>query len=419
MEYDNSWFIAKSKLVHGDRYDYSLVDYKNLRTKVKIICKEHGEFEQTPDKHFIKRGCPKCGGTSKLTIEEFIKKSNEKHNFYYNYSLVNYHESHTKIKIICPKHGEFEQLPYVHLSGYGCKTCASNINNFVDIAKNIHNNKYDYSLTEYKNTFTKVKIICLKHGVFEQFPQSHLEVGCILCKRERNFIKNSNIIHKNKYDYSLVNYIDKYAKVKIICPEHGEFEQEPVYHIRGNGCKKCSDDRKKLNTEIFIKKAQKIHGNKYDYSLVNYISTFDKVKIICPIHGIFEQSPNDHINGKKRGCPICHESFGEKQVAKILKENNIQFERQKKFEDCKNILLLSFDFYLPEYNCCVEYDGIQHFVPIKYFGGNKKLKYTKINDDIKTNYCIKNEIGLIRIKYDEDILQKMKNELSEVVYFNI
>lgn len=420
MEYDNNWFISKSKMIHDDKYDYSLVKYKNLRTKVKIICTIHGEFEQMPDKHIHKkRGCQKCGGTSKLHIDEFIKKANEKHNFYYDYSISDYIDSHTKIKIICPEHGEFEQIPYVHLNGSGCKKCATNINDFVKISKKIYENKYDYSLVNYKNSFTKVKIICPKHGEFEQFPQSHYDVGCVLCRREQDFIINSNLVHNNKYDYSLINYKDKYTKVKIICPKHGEFEQEPVYHIRGNGCKKCSDDSKKLNTEIFIEKAKKIHGIKYDYSLVNYISTFDKVEIICSIHGIFEQRPNEHINCTKRGCPICHESSGEKKLASILNDSDIQFERQKKFEGCKNILLLSFDFYLPEYNCCIEYDGIQHFIPIKYFGGDEKLKYTKINDGIKTDYCLKNEIKLIRIKYDENISQKIKNELSDVIYFNI
>lgn len=412
MIYNTDWFVNKSKSIHGDKYDYSLVEYKNNRIKVKIICFDHGVFEQTPDKHLRKKGCPICGGTKKLSLDEFIERANDIHNNYYNYSFVQYKNAHTKIKIICPKHGSFEQVPYSHLNGNGCKKCAPNINNFIEIAKNTHNNKYDYSLTNYKNIYTRVKIICPKHGEFDQFPQSHIKIGCVLCNRENIFIESSKSIHNNKYDYSLVNYKDKYTKVKIICPVHGEFEQEPIYHIRGNSCKKCSDDSKKLNTEIFIKKAKDIHGEKYDYSLVNYYSTFDKVKIICPTHGIFEQKPNDHINGTKRGCPICRESVGEKTIAKILKENNIKFERQKKFENCKNILSLSFDFYLLDYNYCIEYDGIQHFEPIKYFGGNEKLKNTKTNDNIKTEYCIKNKIRLIRIKYDDDIFQKMNDELS-------
>ena len=418
MKYDNNWFIDKSKILHGNKYDYSLVDYKNLRSKVKIICPMHGEFNQMPEKHLKGRGCIYCAKTRKLNTEIFIERSNKKHNFYYNYSLVDYKNSHTKVKIICPKHGEFEQLPYVHINGSGCIKCGLR-NDFIKDVNIKYNNKYDYSLTDYKNTYTKVKFICPKHGEFEQFPQSHIDNGCILCKREKRFIEKSNNIHKNKYDYSLVNYVDKHERIKIICPIHGEFEQEPMYHIRGNGCKKCADDKKKLSTEKFIEKARKIHGNKYDYSLVDYKDAFSKIKIICSIHGIFKITPNDHINGKRRGCPICHESYGEKEIAKILKNANIKFERQKKFENCKNILALSFDFYLPKHNYCIEYDGIQHFVPIKYFGGITKLKNTIINDNIKTEYCLKNNIKLIRIKYNEDIFQKIKNELSDDVYFNI
>jgi very-short-patch-repair endonuclease len=415
MLYDNNWFINKSKTIHDDKYDYSLVDYKSLRTKVKIICIKHGEFEQTPEKHFRNRGCPYCGGSMRLSLSNFIKRSNQIHNNYYNYTLVDYKNSHTKVKILCTKHGEFEQVPYAHLNGSGCNKCSTNVNNFIQIANKKHKNKFDYSLTNYKNIYTKVEIICPKHGKFEQFPQSHIDVGCVLCTREDSFIKKSKIRHNSKYDYSVVNYKDKYTKVKIICPVHGEFEQAVIYHMRGSGCKSCSDDDKKLDTNTFIEKSKKIHGNKYDYSLVKYSGTFNKVKIICETHGEFNLTPNDHINGTKRGCSFCNESTGEKQIAKILKENNIIFNRQQKFDECVNILKLSYDFYLPNYNLCIEYDGIQHFLPIEYFGGDKKLKKTKINDDIKTNFCIKNDIKLIRIKYTEDVLQKLKTELLEII----
>jgi hypothetical protein len=412
MIYNTDWFINKSKSIHDDKYDYSLVDYKNSKTKVNIICKLHGVFEQIPNKHInIKRGCPTCGGTKKLTTNEFIEKSINIYGDKYDYSLVDYVNSHIKVKIICSTHGVFEQMPYSHLNGNGCPVCGYNRNSFVENCKNIYGDKYDYRLTEYKNAYTKVKINCNKHGDFEQFPNSHIESGCVLCSREESFIDNSISIHNNKYDYSNVKYKDKYTKVKIICPIHGEFKQKPVYHIRGNGCKKCSDDDKKLKTEFFIEKANKIHDDKYDYSLVDYVSTFDKVKIICKNHGTFKQRPNDHINGKKRGCPYCNESYGEREIEKILKENNIQFERQKKFKGCKNILLLSFDFYLPKYEYCIEFDGVQHFLPIRYFGGSKKLKYTKINDEIKNKYCFENNIKLIRIKYNESVSDKLIKEL--------
>ena len=154
-------FIKRSNLKHNNKYDYSLVDGDiTTRKKIKVICPVHGEFEQTPEKHLLNRGCPYCGGTKKLSTDEFIVRANKKHNFYYDYSLVNYVNSKIPVKIVCPIHGEFEQRPDSHLNGNGCKFCGLNKNDFIKNANNVYHNKYDYSLTDYKNTYTKVKIIC-------------------------------------------------------------------------------------------------------------------------------------------------------------------------------------------------------------------------------------------------------------------
>ena len=193
----------------------------------------------------------------KLNTQNFIEKSKIVHNDKYDYSLVEYKGAHSKVKIICPIHGEFEQQAYSHLQGYGCKKCSDDErrnNKWLDEFNKIHNNKYDYSLVEYKNTHSKIKIICPVHGIFEQYFQSHFDSGCNKCKRQENFINNSKKKHGDKYDYSLVDYVDKYTKVKIICPEHGEFIQTPLHHIRGCGCKLCADDSKRWNKEKFIKK---------------------------------------------------------------------------------------------------------------------------------------------------------------------
>lgn len=213
------------------------------------------------------------------------------------------------------------------------------------------------------------------------------------------FINKATEIHGDKYDYSLVNYINLRTKVKIICPNHGEFEQSPDKHFRKRGCQKCGGTTK-LTTNEFIIKAKNIHGDKYDYSLVDYSNSHNKVKIICPKH---------HISN--RGCPFCRESLGEREIAKFLTESNIEYIRQKKFKDCVNKSSLIFDFFLPNKNMCIEYDGIQHFIPIKYFGGEDKLKMTKKNDNIKNNYCNINNIKILRIKYNEDIVYKLKNNI--------
>ena len=167
---------------------------------------------------------------------------------------------------------------------------------------------------------------------------------------------------------------------------------------------------KKLTTEEFITKSNLIHNNKYDYSLVNYENSSSKIKIICPVHGIFEQTSSEHLHGS--GCPTCNDSKGERKISKYLSEHEIKFEKQMKFQNCKNINLLPFDFYLPEQNICIEFDGRQHYEIIEYFGGEQKLKYTQHNDQIKNDFCKNNNIQLIRIKYDEDINNILNNKIN-------
>jgi hypothetical protein len=217
------------------------------------------------------------------------------------------------------------------------------------------------------------------------------------------FIQKAKVVHGDKYDYSKVDYINNRIKIKIICLEHGEFKQIPINHLKGKGCLKCGYKNqwkiRKITTYNFIDKAKLIHENKYDYSDVNYIKSNIKVKIKCKEHGIFEQTPNNHLRGK--GCPKCYFSSGEMIIEKYLKKHNIDYILQKRFIDCKNKKPLPFDFYLSRYNICIEYDGEQHFKPIKYWGGTKTLKRIKMLDNIKTKYCLTNNILLIRINYTE------------------
>jgi very-short-patch-repair endonuclease len=159
-------------------------------------------------------------------------------------------------------------------------------------------------------------------------------------------------------------------------------------------------------TENFINEAKFIHNNKYNYSLVNYIDSQIKIIIICPTHGEFEQSPNSHLSG--HGCSLCTQSIGENKIENFLFSKNIEYVYQKIFNDCKHKRKLRFDFYLPKHKICIEYDGIQHFKPIEYFGGIKYLDSQQINDKIKNDFCFKENINLIRIKYNEDIKNKLK-----------
>ncbi len=288
---------------------------------------------------------------------------------------------------------------------------------FIQKSKEKHGEKYDYSLVEYKNCDSKVKIICKKHGVFEQQAYLHYKIGagCIKCaqdytarlsiKRIEEFIIEVNKIHNNKYDYSLSIYKGALRKIKIICPVHGIFEQTPDNHLHKKGCKKCHfENLKTLNTltnEKFRQKANLVHENYFNYDLVDYKHGRIKIKIICPIHGQFEQNPDAHLSGK--GCRKCSSSKGETKIRKILTKLNINFKEQYIFDNCKHKLCLPFDFYLTDYNLCIEYDGIQHYQPVEFFGGSERFKERIKITKIKTEYCLLNNIQLIRIKYCEKI----------------
>jgi hypothetical protein len=188
----------------------------------------------------------------------------------------------------------------------------TDIEQIIDKCNKFHNNKYDYSLVEYINKKTKIKIICPEHGIFEQTPKQHYSHGCRFCSSIKNgsinkttlsvFIDKSNIIHNNKYDYTLINMLNNLnEKIQIVCPIHGMFEQVAYRHLNGSICSKCKSDNRK--NKSFIDDANRIHNNKYDYSLVEYINNKTKIKIICPDHGIFFQRPDSHLQGK--GCSKC------------------------------------------------------------------------------------------------------------------
>lgn len=405
-------FIQKSKIIHGNKYNYSLSEYINAKTKVIIICHVHGIFEQIPDTHINKKyGCPKCGGSYKKTTDCFISDAKIIHGDKYSYSLVEYKNNKTKIKIICPIHGIFEQTPHLHLTKKcGCPNCNKiSLSDFINNANIVHNNKFDYSLVDISKR--KIKIICPEHGIFIQDRHNHLKGnGCSKCSNLYNcdtteFIEKAKRYHGDKYDYSLVEYKNATIKIKIICLEHGIFKQTPNNHLNGQGCQKCANNFK-LTTEEFIIEAKNTHGDKYDYSLVKYINSFTPVIIICPIHGKFKQKPKLHKNGGK--CPYCNASKGEEEISEYLDLFKIKYKRQYKFNDCKYKRQLPFDFYLPKQNLCIEFDGRQHFEPVKDFGGDEEFKKIKIRDKIKNEYCEKNKINILRIKYDQNINNELK-----------
>ena len=278
-----------------------------------------------------------------------------------------------------------------------------------------HGNKYDYSQVVYVNSKSKINIICKKHGIFIQSASGHSSGnGCTSCFYEEagnrysdtkeEFINKAVNVHGEKYNYSLVEYKNSQTKVDIICSYHGCFKQLPLNHLKGFGCAKCAN--KIVDTENFIKKAIETHGDKFDYSKVEFKNSITKVLIKCSVHGDFLQLPKIHLRGA--GCQMCRESKGEASIKQFLNFYSINYVQEYSFVDCKNKNNLFFDFYLPDLNILIEYDGIQHYEPIIHFGGNKKFLEIKKKDEIKNKYCIYNNIKLIRIKYDENCEDKLK-----------
>lgn len=363
----------------------------------------------------------------KSTTEEFIRRAKEIFGNRYDYSLVEYAERFAKIKIICRVHGVFEQTPGNHLQKHGCVKCnltklkrcfISNTKDFIDKSNAIYNFKYDYSLVKYNGNKNKVKIICREHGEFEQSPVEHYaREGCSKCRFSiTDFIRNSNLTHNMKYDYSLVEYINADTKVTITCKEHGEFKQLPNSHSSGNGCPKCgivkNGETHRSNLGEFVEKANKVHDFKYSYENVEYILAREKVSIICHEHGIFWQNAESHLRG--RGCPKCKKSKGHTKVRNILENLLIKYEEEYKFEECRYKRCLPFDFSILINNslALIEYQGIQHYIPISFGSkratGEQKFEIYQERDNIKKKYCIDNNIPLLCLKYDEDHLMEEK-----------
>ena len=364
-------FIEKAKSIHGERYSYDKVEYTNDSTKVIVTCPIHGDFFITPDNHIhSKQGCKQCaheriGMLSRLSQEEFIQRANEVHGDFYSYNKVAYRDSHCRVTITCPIHGDFQQLPYQHLNGHGCKKCAAAL------------------------TIEKEKITL------------------------DEFITRARACHTIQYDYSKVVLNGAQEKVCIICPEHGEFWQVVNTHLRGHDCPKCGYIENSLKRtkplEKFIDDARKVHGDKYDYSETVYINAKQKLAIRCKAHNmIFWQKPNAHLNGN--GCPICSQSHLEADVLRLLRSQKILYEVEKAFDWLVYKGNMFLDFFLPEYSVAIECQGEQHFRPCDYYGGQAAFKVTKHRDERKRVLCEEHGIKILYfsnlgIKYPYEVIE--------------
>lgn len=282
---------------------------------------------------------------------------------------------------------------------------------FLTRAEKIHKNKYLYTaLLDCVKITGIVDIICPCHGIFAQSMHNHLNgSGCPRCSKytsrgKESFLEKAKNKFGNTFDYSYVKYVGCRNIIDIICPVHGQFSMTPFQHLQSTyGCTFCGREKgcekRAYDTEIFIRKAKEVHGDKYDYSKVQYIESATKVEIICNKHGSFFQSPVKHLVGQ--GCSSCLDSHGEKRIRDFLDRHGIDCEQEKRFKTCRDKKPLPFDFFIPDYNMIIEYDGEQHFKSRAFDNGTFKssLEYTKYHDELKSLWCEENGYTLLRISY--------------------
>lgn len=328
-------FLASAREKHGDRFLYDRSSWKNTQEKVRIYCGAHGWFSQQPYDHLRKSGCEACARQemmrrkSQASLKKFLDKAAATHGGRYQYDPSSWRGHHSKVKIACPEHGWFEQIPRDHLRLSGCSKCGAiargldsrlSKRDVVSRFIAVHGDRYSYDNMVYEKTLVKVEIVCRQHGSFFQSVGEHLSGhGCQKCsKRHRwttqEFIENSKSVHGDKFLYDRTQYTGALNKVIITCREHGDFHTQAARHVqRKDGCPQCNPVRLKTQDK-FISECVSRFGDYYDYSLVEYINSSTPVKIMCRTHGVFEQPPSWHLNSAI-GCPHCTHTVSIKETA--------------------------------------------------------------------------------------------------------
>ncbi|MDW6058168.1 hypothetical protein SAZ11_08700 [Streptomyces sp. FXJ1.4098] len=409
-------FVSRAVQVHGDRYDYSRAEYVNKGQGVEIICRVHGSFWQTPHNHVRqKSGCMRCSGNHQATTEEWISRARSVHGDVYDYSRVDYKDAKTKVVIVCSEHGEFEQSPSNHVSQkQGCRKCVGlhspSTEEWIKRARAVHGDKFGYDSVVYLNNHTKVAIQCAAHGYFEQTPKSHaaLKQGCPRCAGKgittSEWVECAQAVHGDRYDYSQVELRRTDEPVAIICSVHGAFDQTPHDHVGGGcGCPKCAcRGRLTYANDDWINRSRAVHGDLYDYSELNYAGQDVKCRVICATHGTFHVTMSNHIYNRS-GCPLCFGSKGERLVARVLDDLGVSYSPEWSHPTCRSSQPLLFDFYLPSFEALIEFDGIQHFKPVKWCDSmtdeQAEAMYlaTQRRDQIKNGWAAFNGYPLLRV----------------------
>lgn len=345
-------FISEfTKRYPEKHFSFKKSRYKNSHEKMSVVC-EHGHtFEIRPCDLINGYGCPVCGGTKKMTNEEFIQKATYVHNNYFSYEHCVLNNVNKKVIVTCPVHGDFEVKANNHLNGCNCIKC-----NKEGIKHNI--NKLPVKNTSTKKLTTKDFVERVKEKWGDRYTLS----------------ENSE-------------YESSRKPVTMICKLHGEFSITPNHLLSGRGCPVCGRNKQKTKEEIIneIIKAQPYSD--YDYSLVEYRGIHKNITLKCNKCGtVFSNAPSNLIK-YKNGCPGCNGSQLELEVEDFLKKNNIKYEREKRFDWLFFNNKQSIDFFLPDFNAAIECQGIQHFQSVNFGGSETNLEETKERDRNKRILC--------------------------------
>lgn len=352
MAYTFEYFVNKANTLHNQRYEYRSESFSGFGNKVTIVCKEHGDFEQIGSIHLTGTGCPRCA--SNIRAEAFRKSNKSRRN-----------------------------------------------DDFLERATRIHKDKYDYSQTVYNGLRSRVVIICPNHGSFEQMAQAHIinGQGCPLCAKAKRygpkdfsgdifdktaFLSMLSSEQKSYYNYDNVPEKGALKNISILCPEHGLFEQRASSHVTKKiGCKQCGtkkrvDARAKqawLGIDGFIAKATAIHGVKYSYNDTVYNGVSKMVVICCNKHGPFEQRAGDHLNGN--GCQKCGNFATSHMEVAWLNSLGISTRAKKIRIGKRNLIVDGF---------CKNSNTVYEFFGDYWHGNPKKYSPEKINSRSKFTF---------------------------------
>lgn len=437
-------FLNKTEELFGGKYSYEKYSYTNTSTAMMFTDNSTGViYNQRPDKHLLGQKPSPLKTIS--NIQKLINIKLQHSNFIIVSDVLGNKSS--KLTLNCIKHGVFHQSLTDLLLGRGCGLCGRErtVEGIVSKAKKTFVSKskkthclndgtplYDYSLSEYIDTYTPVDVICKVHGIFKVPPVRHNgndRQGCPKCSKisysrkrgtnKNDFVELSKEKYGNKFDYSNVqSFVNESSTVSLKCLYHNEqFDQVVSTHLAKktiHGCPLCAKETaKSIRTDTrddFIRKARILHNNEFGYDNVIYKGTYKKILITCFEHGDFSMTPNSHMNG--RGCPTCKTTEA-KCIQRDIDPHFIKLEKEKKFDDCVSVRRLPFDRYVSHLNMLLEYDGEMHFIFKKRFHKTEdNFEKVRNHDKIKTEYAINNGYNFIRIAYYEDHVAVLESFLK-------